>query len=118
MATVLGRVTITVNGQGLESQQGATLKLGGINATPVPTDQGVIHSVEEVTHAMISATIVLPPGAPIEDLRNLRDGTAIFTGDNGITYTITGATANNGGDWEVSRDGLPVEIFGNAAKPS
>ncbi len=118
MAKVLGRVTIIINGTPKESLPGATLKIGGLNATPINTDQLTTHDIEEYVHATITATFVLTSTADVEAVRNLRDAKVTFEGNNGVSYTVTSARSNTSGDWEIGKEGIPVQIFGNAAQPS
>ena len=119
MATLAGRFTITVNGSPLESMPGATLTLGGVGQVPVVTDQLVVHSMdEEPAAAMVKGTIPMTPGLDIEGLRALRDATIGFFANNGTSYSVTSGCAHQSSGWELSKDGLPVEFFGSAAKPS
>lgn len=118
MAQVAGRFTIVVNGTPLETMPGASLELGGINKTPVNTDQLSTHSKEEYRNALVKGSLVLTPGAPVETLRNLTLATLTFQADNGTKYTVTNVEANESGGWEYKTESIDVEFFGNAAKES
>ncbi len=118
MAQNLGRILFYVNGALIETLEGAELKLGGINATPENTDQLVTHYVESYENSMVSCTIPINNNTPVEELRNLRNATATFEGDNGIAYNLTGVCSHNAAQWGIKKGGLAGEFFGNASKKS
>lgn len=118
MAQNLGRILFYVNSALIETLEGAELKLGGLSATPENTDQNNTHYVESYTNSMVTCTIPINNTTPLEELRNLRDATGTFEGDNGIAYNLTGLCSHNAGEWGVKKGGLSGEFFGNAAKLS
>ncbi len=115
---VAGRFTITIGGALLESMPGATLVLGGLNKTPVNTDQQRTHRSEEYVNSLTTGTIPVLTQDSIEDIRNVEDDEITFTADNGVEYTVTGGTANEAGAWSFGKDGIEASFFGEEAKPS
>ena len=115
---VAGRFTITISGILLESMPGATCVLGGLNKTPVNTDQQRTHRSEEYVNSLTTGTIPVLTKDSIEDIRNVEDAELTFTADNGVEYTVTGATANEAGGWTFGKDGVEASFFGEEAKAS
>lgn len=115
---VAGRFTITIGGALLESMPGATLVLGGLNKSPVNTDQQRTHSSEEYVNSLTTGTVPVLDQDSIEDIRNVDNDELTFTSNNGVEYTVTGATSNEAGGWTFGKDGIEASFFGEEAKPS
>ncbi|SMF85924.1 Phage tail tube protein [Tistlia consotensis] len=90
MTQFLGRATIRVNGQVIETNKGASLDLGGTKRNPIVTGLKVGYA-EETVPAMIECETSLAAGMSLEDWRNLVDATAIFECDTGQSYVIRDA---------------------------
>ncbi len=99
----------------METLPEAELDLGG-PATESVMGHRRYGSREKIMPSKLTCTMVWKAGAPIEDLRKLRDGTAVFESDVGESYTVDNMDIVNppvlkGGSGEV-----PLEFEGDPAK--
>lgn len=115
MPQITGVVRITIDGELLESLPDAELDLGGDSTKSVMGHKRYGHTVE-VMPSKLTCTIVWKSITPLEKLRGLIDGTAIFESDAGMSYTVDNCTLTKppvlkGGSGEV-----PLEFEGDPAK--
>lgn len=83
----LGRVTVRVNGETLESKPGATIDLGGITRESIVNDQAM--GFKEVPKpSRIECEIAVKRGVAFEGLRTLIDATLVFEADTGQRYIV------------------------------
>lgn len=113
MAQATGRVTIKLNGDVLRSRNGASIQTGGIIREPLTTDQGAIFYREDITPAVIVATIVHLADTDIQALRSFRDFTLAFETDTGDGWSISNAFVTEVG--ELSAGEFQLTINGNIA---
>lgn len=83
-----GRVTISLNGKSYNSKPGASLKLAGVNRTPVVTDQGIAGYTEEPTPAECSFTMPHSANVSITEINAMTDTNLVFKTDTGKTYVL------------------------------
>ena len=116
MAKVLGRATIAVGGEYIETEPGAELDPGGIVGEPVETGYAT-HRAEKRMPAELKAVTVLKQGQSLEALRSLFDVEVVFTCDTGQVYVVRGAfqvTAPKITDGQGGK--IPVELTGEPAE--
>jgi hypothetical protein len=115
MAKLAGVVRVSANGELLETLPEAKLMLGGEENETV-SGHRVYGARGKIVPSKLSITLVWKNGSPIETLRNMRDGTAVFEADIGEAYTVDGLNPTTtpeitGGSGEVT-----MEFEGNPAK--
>lgn len=115
MSQFFGRVKIRLNGDVIESQPGATLDVGGFEATPVVNDNSMGHT-ETPKHSTMSFNVGLKRGDSIEPYRRIRDAVAVFECDTGQSYIIkncfngpTPTISSNGGSVAITLHGDPAQ---------
>jgi len=113
MAQATGRVTIKLNGDVIRSRAGASIQTGGIIREALTTDQGTIFYREDITPAVVTATVVHLADTDIQSLRALRDFTCAFETDTGDGWSISNAFVTEVG--ELSAGEFQLVINGNAA---
>ena len=115
MAHVWGVATILLNGQAIESKEGASLNLGGKERTPVMGSRGVIGWTEKIVNSTLTCTLAHTAAQSLVELGAFVDGVIRVQGDNGKAYVIEHAFAtkppslSDGGD-------VPLEFAGDPAK--
>lgn len=116
MPQFLGRATLRMNGQVIETAKGASLDTGGTKRNPIISGR-LVGYAEETVPAMIEAETSLAAGMSIETIRNFRGGTAIFEADTGQRFVIADAFVTDpptmkdgeGGNVTIKIAGLPAE---------
>ncbi len=109
MSQRMGKATIRIGSQVLDSMPGATLKLGGVNRAPVVGANKVLGFSEEPTPGMLDCTVSLAAGQSVKDL-DFTDSTVTFSADTGQVWSGANAwlasppelTANSGGNVKLS----------------
>ena len=109
-----GRVTISCDGDDLESKSGASIKIGGTKRDGMMTDQKRFRYKESEEVCEIKATMPHVASTDLPKLRNLKDFTAMFTTDIGIVYMSPGAAVMDvgelkDGEVEITIQGPPAE---------
>lgn len=102
-----GRVFISVNGSRLRSKSGAKLNIGGVERSPVETDQGTVGFTEKTKTPTVECTIVMGKDTDLSALAATVDSTVVFETDIGNSYVLKDAFLTDspeftGGDGEVS----------------
>lgn len=90
MTQFLGRATIRVNGQVIETNKGAALDLGGTKRNPIVTGR-LVGYAEETVAATIECETSLAKGQTLQQLRDLVEATVVFECDTGQTYVVRNA---------------------------
>lgn len=114
MAQIFGRATITLNGQKLETKNGASIDPGGATRDTSSSDQG--HNYfEALRPAMVKCEVQMTTGLSLKDLNDAVDVTIQFQADTGQTYVLAnawrvGALEATGGD-----GGVGLEFHANDA---
>jgi hypothetical protein len=114
MAQQTGRITIKVDGDSLQSKEGASLQVGGIQREPVMSDQGGIFHKEKFEPSMIQATLIHTTQTDLDTLRALTSATINFEGDDGVVYVVRGAFFTSAG--ELSNGEISVSFAGQPAE--
>lgn len=116
MAKVLGRATIKLNGQILDSIKGATLDPGGVARTSKTTSQGRVHFMEETRQARVECSIPHTAEVSLSELAAIEDATINFETDVGAGYVVPHAfltspptTGDRDGDIALVFEGDPAE---------
>lgn len=90
---VLGRAFIRVNGTQLGTVPGtAKLSPGGVERTPVVTDQGYAGHTEKPVHAEVECDIVIDANTDIVALNKTTQATITFECDSGQVYIVRNAS--------------------------
>lgn len=113
MAQQTGRVTIRIGNETLRSRPGASLQVGGINRDFDATDQGEAYYRERIIPAQITATMVHMSDTDVAALQRLKNTTAFFTTDSGLTWTVANAAVSSVGD--LSNGEVQIVIGGDPA---
>ena len=87
----MGRATIKVDGNTLETLPGATLDIGGSMRNTVVGADRVLGYSEAPAPAELECRISLGKGITLEDLRNVTAATIQFEADTGQTYIMRNA---------------------------
>lgn len=117
MAKISGKVYIRMDGELLESMPEAELELGGDEAEVVAGSNKIVGYREKVVPAMLTCKFVWKAGAPIEKVRNLREGILQFESDVGETYQIANAVCTKTPKISVPDGTIDVEFQGDKAEP-
>lgn len=88
---VTGRVTITVDGQRLESREGAVLNTGGVEREPVVGDTGVHGFTEKTVAPTVECSVSHKAGTRLTDLNAINNATLVFATDTGVDFVLRGA---------------------------
>lgn len=106
---ILGRASITVNGQRVASKPGASLDAVQGERQMEMGEFGPEGWSEKSKAAMLTAIFYAKNGVTASQLYAIVDATILFEGDNGYSCTLVQATAltvgevktGEGGGWEV-----------------
>jgi hypothetical protein len=104
----LGKVTIKIRGQKIDSMPGASLSFGGVSRKTVKGSNEILGFSEEPEEATIECTVSLGKGTSVKDL-DFDDATATFECDTGQVYSLANA-------WSAdvlklsSSDGGPISL--------
>ncbi|MEM7424175.1 MAG: phage tail tube protein [Pseudomonadota bacterium] len=112
---IFGRATITLNGQVLESKDGASIDPGGLTNETSSSDQGHNYA-QSLRPAMVKCSIQMTAGLSLADLNDANNVTIQFQCDTGQTYVL--ANAWRVGDLNAtggSGGGIDLEFHANAA---
>lgn len=88
---VTGVVVLKINGRSIRSQDGATLKLGGLNRTARMADGQIVGFSAMPVPSEITAELLHTSVSDLEAINNLADGTLTYETDSGVVYTISNA---------------------------
>jgi hypothetical protein len=82
-----GKATIKVDGDTLETEQGATLDPGGVVRNPKVGDH-VFGYTEVPKEAMIEGSVFMSESTSLEKFRQITDATVTFICDTGQVYIL------------------------------
>lgn len=115
MAKLTGRYVVAINGVRKNTEKGASLNPGGTTYKAVAGASGFCgHEIDEVKPATAKFTMILDENVTLVDLKNLKDTTLVFEGDDGQSYLIRNATVE--GDIEGKDGRCEVTMTGAAAE--
>ena len=115
MSQVLGIATIKVNGEQLNSKEGAKLNLGGIQRTPVVAGSKV-HYTERVMPSGLECTLLVTKDTNATKMNTWRNVTITFEGDNGKKYTVNGAFTTEPLEVTDGNGEMPLKLSGPPAE--
>lgn len=114
MAKIAKKIILTVPGIGrVESLPGGSFDPGGINRSPIVTENGRVHHDEETAPAAISFQVPNIPGY-LDQMRDIKDVNLNVQDDNGQSWIVTDAFTTtpsklSGGQISVEMNGNPAE---------
>lgn len=88
MATVTGRVFITVAGKRLASKEGAKLMLGGVERETVLADTGVVGYQEKTVAPGVECTIAHTSDVSLKEIQDMTDVNISFDTDSGKSFAL------------------------------
>jgi hypothetical protein len=90
MPQFLGRATIRVDGDVIETAKGAMLDIGGVKRTSVTVGR-VVGYAEETVPAVLECETALRPGMSVARLGRLTNAVVVFECDTGQRYVMNDA---------------------------
>lgn len=115
MAKLTGRYIVKIDTVRKNTEKGASLNPGGKTYKAVAGVSGFVgHEIDEVKPATAKFTIILDETVTLVALKNLKDTTLVFEGDDGQSYQIRHATVE--GDIEGKDGRCEVTMTGAAAE--
>lgn len=91
MAQVTGRVFITVAGNRLSSEEGATLKYSEISREGVAGDSGVVGFSEKTEIPDVEFTLIHTADVNLKEIENIKDASISFDTDTGKSFVLSNA---------------------------
>jgi hypothetical protein len=91
MAQYVGRVTISVGGNTLRSEGGASIDIGGTKRDPKPDDQGGVGWTQETAPSKVDCEVLVAPGDSIASYGEMAGVDISFQADTGQSWVITDA---------------------------
>ena len=111
----MGKAFIKMDGDPLETMEGAKLKLGGTVRNTVTGSNEVLGFSEAPEPAELECQISLAKGIKLDDFRNASEVTITFQADSGQTYIMRKAWLTE--TPEITQgEGGPVDLKFNSAK--
>lgn len=111
---IAGKVFIRMDGELLESLPDASLEFGGDEVEQVMGSNKILGYREKLVASMITCKFAWKAGAPIEKVRNMREGIVQFEADIGETYQIANACCSK--PPKVENGEIEVEFQGDKAE--
>jgi hypothetical protein len=90
MAKLFGRAFITIDGQLLETEVGASIDIGGVKREPKPGTHAADGYTESLQPARIECKVRVDEDTSLEAL-NFAEATVLFELDTGQQYLVEGA---------------------------
>lgn len=114
---LIGRAFITVAGNRVRSEPGATCDIGGVTRTTIVGDNGIDGFAETPKQSVVECSISVGAGESVAQYREISDTTITFECDTGQTYVIRNAwlteppviTGQEGGKVSLKFEGPPAE---------
>lgn len=107
-----GKATIKVNGEVWKTRPDATLDPGGVTREPDSDFPGDF--TESARPAEIDGVIPYDGQISPIDINKITGATAVFESDNGKRFVV--ADASSDGQSTVTKEGIPVKLFGKPAE--
>lgn len=112
MSKIHGRATIYINGQALDTDPGATLRVGGYKNNDRSTDQR-FHYNQSFTPSQVVCKVPVSRDASLRYLQELADVEIQFLSDTGKRFIITDAAQTGDVELAGGADGGKVELTFN-----
>lgn len=114
---LIGRAFISVNGERVRSEPGATIDIGGVMRETVIGDIGVDGYAETPKQAVVDMSVSVGRGEGVARYRDLNDTSITFECDTGQVFSVRNAwlteppiiTGQNGGQVKLKFEGPPAE---------
>lgn len=116
MAQQTGVILIKVAGKTLQALPGVKVNMGGVERTPVISNNGVSGFYETPKESMVQCTLPHDANTNMEEIRGWKDVTIVIKPDAGSDYQINGAFQSNVIELSDQGGGFAVEFKGPAAK--
>jgi hypothetical protein len=113
MSQVTNKVLIFLNGQLVESKNGATLNTGGTTREAVVSDNQVVGPAESIEAPSVEATFIHTADVDIDNLNRFH-GTLTYQMDTGVTYVLQEAWSK--GNAKHSKGEITVTFEGKRAE--
>lgn len=119
MSKIHGRATIRLNGQVYESEDDASLMVGGLKNTVKMVGEKSYYT-QTKTPSKVTCKIPVSGGVDLRSLQEMAEVEVIFESDTGDSYVIRSASQTNevelkggdsGGTVELSFEGDPAELI-------
>lgn len=113
----LGRAKIYMDSLQLDTEEGATLQMGGIKNNERKTSYTVGYC-QTMTPAKVTCNVQLRPGMSLRDFQEAAEIEITFTSDTGQQYIIRNAFQSGDVGTKDGTDGgsVPLEFTGSAAE--
>lgn len=111
---LMGVAKIKINGELVQSEPGATLKLGG-KKRELQVGHAVYGPTEEVEPSELECKVYVSAATPVEDLKNVEQGTINFETDIGKVYVCTNMWSLDGGELTDGKGMLALKYGGDPA---
>jgi hypothetical protein len=113
---IIGRAYIRLNGETIDSQNGATLNPGGFTREAVNSDSGYAGYTEKHVNAEISCSVVVTDETDIVKLGAITEATVTFEAGNGAVYVIRRGTVAEPPEYNSGDGTASLKIIGSAAE--
>lgn len=105
---ILGEAAIRVNGREIKSKGASTLNPGGFTRTMHSGGGKNWGYSRKTTHPTVQVTIAADEDVDVIEIGQWEQVTVMFEGDNGLSYMVTGAAAENPAT--LSEDNGQIEV--------
>nr|WP_213680122.1 phage tail tube protein [Serratia marcescens] len=105
---ILGEAAIRVNGREIKSKGTSTLNPGGFARTMHSGGGKNWGYSRKTTHPTVQVTIAADEDVDVIEIGQWEQVTVMFEGDNGLSYMVTGAAAENPAT--LSEDNGQIEV--------
>lgn len=105
---ILGEAAIRVNGREIKSKGASTLNPGGFARTMHSGGGKNWGYSRKTTHPTVQVTIAADEDVDVIEIGQWEQVTVMFEGDNGLSYMVTGAAAENPAT--LSEDNGQIEV--------
>ncbi|BEM86475.1 phage tail tube protein [Serratia marcescens] len=109
---ILGEASIRVNGRELPTKGASTLNPGGYNRTMHSGGGKNWGYSRKTTHPTVQVTLAARDDVDVIEIGQWEQVTVMFEGDNGQSYMVTGAAAENPAELSEDNGQISVTFIG------
>lgn len=113
---VTGICSVKVNGKLLRTKEGAKLKLGGMERTPIMANGRVAGYAEKAVPAELEATLAHAADTDVLEIGGWVDATLIFETDTNKKYLVKNAFTTETLELTAGEGDLSLKMAGEAAE--
>lgn len=113
---IIGRAYIRLNGQTIDSMNGATLNIGGETREPVNSDSGYAGYTGKEVNSEITCDVVVTDETDLTALAAITEATVTFESGNGAVYVIRRGTVAEPPEYNSADGTASLKIFGCKAE--